>query len=260
MYRYDEFDARLVHERAEQFRGQVARRLAGELTEDEFKPLRLMNGLYLQLHSYMLRIAIPYGTLNARQLRKLAFIARKFDRGYGHFTTRQNLQLHWAQLPKVPDMLVELAEVEMHGMQTSGNCVRNITADPFAGAAADEIEDPRILSEIVRQWSTLHPEFSFLPRKFKIAVSGSGADRAAIMVHDIGIQIVREGGRDETDEIGYRVFVGGGLGRTPFIGHEVGRFVSKTDILAFLEAVMRVYNESGRRDNIHKAPVKILVH
>ncbi len=255
MYRYDEFDSRFVHERAEQFRGQVARRLSGELTEDEFKPLRLMNGLYLQLHAYMLRIAIPYGTLSARQLRKLADIARKYDRGYGHFTTRQNLQLHWAHLPNVPDMLKELASVEMHGLQTSGNCVRNVTADQFAGAAADEIEDPRILSEIVRQWSTLHPEFSFLPRKFKFAVSGSTADRAAIMIHDVGIQIVREGG-----EIGYRVFVGGGLGRTPYIGHEIGHFVAKADILAFFEAVMRVYNEGGRRDNIHKARIKILVH
>ena len=230
MYRYDEFDARLVHERAEQFRGQVGRRLAGELTEDEFKPLRLMNGLYLQLHSYMLRIAIPYGTLSARQLRKLAHVARAYDRGYGHFTTRQNLQLHWSQLPKVPDMLLELAEVEMHCMQTSGNCVRNITADHFAGAAADELEDPRILSEILRQWSTLHPEFSFLPRKFKIAVSASAADRAAIAIHDIGIQILK----NREGEIGYRVFVGGGLGRTPFIGQEVGPFVHKTDILAFL--------------------------
>ena len=256
MYRYDEFDLKFVHERAEQFRGQVARRLSGELSEDEFKPLRLMNGLYLQLHSYMLRIAIPYGTLSARQLRKLAFIARKYDRGYGHFTTRQNLQLHWAQLPQVADMLVELAEVEMHCMQTSGNCVRNVTADHFAGAGKDELEDPRILSEIARQWSTLHPEFSFLPRKFKIAVSGSPADRAAIMIHDIGIQIVK----NEAGEIGYRVFVGGGLGRTPFIAHEVGPFVEKRDILAFLEAVMRVYNESGRRDNIHKARIKILVH
>ncbi len=256
MYRYDEFDALFVRERAEQFRGQVARRLAGELTEDEFKPLRLMNGLYLQLHSYMLRIAIPYGTLSARQLRKLGYIARKYDRGYGHFTTRQNLQLHWSQLPQVPDMLVELAEVEMHCLQTSGNCVRNISADHFAGAADDEIEDPRILSEILRQWSTLHPEFSFLPRKFKIAVSGSAADRAAIMVHDIGIQIVR----NDQGETGYRVFVGGGLGRTPFIGHEVGSFVAKADILAFVEAIMRVYNESGRRDNIHKARIKILVH
>jgi sulfite reductase (NADPH) hemoprotein beta-component len=256
MYRYDEFDSLLVHQRAEQFRGQVARRLAGELTEDEFRPLRLMNGLYLQLHAYMLRIAIPYGTLSARQLRQLAHIARKYDRGYGHFTTRQNLQLHWAELPRVPDMLVELADVEMHCLQTSGNCVRNVTADHFAGAAADEIEDPRILSEIVRQWSTLHPEFSFLPRKFKFAVSGSKADRAAIMIHDVGLQIVQ----NELDEIGYRVFVGGGLGRTPFLGHQVGDFVSKTDILAFLESVMRVYNESGRRDNIHKARIKILVH
>jgi sulfite reductase (NADPH) hemoprotein beta-component len=256
MYRYDEFDAQFVRERAEQFRGQVARRLAGELTEDEFKPLRLMNGLYLQLHSYMLRIAIPYGTLSSRQLRKLAHIARTYDRGYGHFTTRQNLQLHWVQLPQVPDVLLELAEVEMHCLQTSGNCVRNITADHFAAAGSDEIEDPRILSEILRQWSTLHPEFSFLPRKFKIAVSGSQADRAAIMVHDIGIQIVR----NDQGEVGYRVYVGGGLGRTPFIGHEVGHFVAKADILAFTEAIMRVYNESGRRDNIHKARIKILVH
>jgi len=256
MYRYDEFDAQFVRERAEQFRGQVARRLAGELTEDEFKPLRLMNGLYLQLHAYMLRIAIPYGTLSSRQLRKLGYIARKYDRGYGHFTTRQNLQLHWSQLPDVPDMLLELAEVEMHCLQTSGNCVRNITADHFAAAGSDEIEDPRIISEVLRQWSTLHPEFSFLPRKFKIAVSGSAADRAAIMVHDIGIQIVR----NDEGEIGYRVYTGGGLGRTPFIGHEVGQFVAKTDILAFIEAIMRVYNESGRRDNIHKARIKILVH
>jgi sulfite reductase (NADPH) hemoprotein beta-component len=256
MYRYDEFDAQFVRERAEQFRGQVARRLSGELTEDEFKPLRLMNGLYLQLHSYMLRIAIPYGTLSSRQMRKLAHIARKYDRGYGHFTTRQNLQLHWVQLPEVPDVLLELAEVEMHCLQTSGNCVRNITADHFAAAGDDEIEDPRILSEILRQWSTLHPEFSFLPRKFKIAVSGSAADRAAIMIHDIGIQIVR----NESGEVGYRVYVGGGLGRTPFIGHEVGHFVPKADILAFTEAIMRVYNESGRRDNIHKARIKILVH
>ena len=256
MYRYDEFDSQFVRERAEQFRGQVARRLAGELTEDEFKPLRLMNGLYLQLHSYMLRIAIPYGTLSSPQLRQLGHIARKYDRGYGHFTTRQNLQLHWVQLPQVPDLLLELADVEMHCLQTSGNCVRNITADHFAAAGGDEIEDPRILSEILRQWSTLHPEFTFLPRKFKIAVSGSVADRAAIMIHDIGIQIVR----NDSGDIGYRVFVGGGLGRTPFIGHEVGNFVAKADILAFIEAVMRVYNESGRRDNIHKARIKILVH
>jgi sulfite reductase (NADPH) hemoprotein beta-component len=256
MYRYDEFDARFVRERAEQFRGQVARRLSGELTEDEFKPLRLMNGLYLQLHSYMLRIAIPYGTLSSRQLRKLADIARRHDRGYGHFTTRQNLQLHWAQLPKVPDMLLELAEVEMHCIQTSGNSVRNISADPFAGAAADEIEDPRILCEILRQWSTLHPEFSFLPRKFKICVIAAEQDRAALMIHDVAIKVVK----NDAGETGYSVYVGGGLGRTPYLAEEIGAFVEKRDILAFLEAVMRVYNEAGRRDNIHKARVKILVH
>jgi len=256
MYRYDEFDSQLVRERAEQFRGQVARRLSGELTEDEFKPLRLMNGLYLQLHSYMLRIAIPYGTLSARQLRKLGDISRHYDRGYGHFTTRQNLQLHWAQLPRVPDALLELADVEMHCMQTSGNNVRNISADPFAGAAADEIEDPRILCEILRQWSTLHPEFSFLPRKFKICVIGTEEDRAALLIHDIAIKIVRNG----AGEIGYRVYVGGGLGRTPYLAEEIGSFIEKRDILSFLEAIMRVYNEAGRRDNIWKARVKILVH
>jgi len=256
MYRYDEFDAIFVRERAEQFRRQVARRLSGALTEDEFKPLRLMNGLYLQLHSYMLRIAIPYGTLSARQLRGLAALARKYDKSYGHFTTRQNLQLHWVKLPEIPDLLRDLADLEMHCLQTSGNCIRNVTADHFAGAAGDEIEDPRILSEIVRQWSTLHPEFSFLPRKFKIAVSGSPADRAAIMIHDAGIGIVR----NAKGETGYRVFVGGGLGRIPILGQEIAPFVEKTAILAFLEAVMRVYNEAGRRDNIHKARIKILVH
>jgi sulfite reductase (NADPH) hemoprotein beta-component len=256
MYRYDEFDARLVRERAEQFRGQVARRLSGELTEDEFKPLRLMNGLYLQLHAYMLRIAIPYGTLSARQLRQLGHTARRYDRGYGHFTTRQNLQLHWSQLPQVPDMLLELAEVEMHCMQTSGNNVRNISSDPFAGAAADEIEDPRILCEVVRQWSTLHPEFSFLPRKFKICVIASEEDRAALLIHDTAIKVVK----NEADEIGYRVYIGGGLGRTPYLAEEVGSFVERQDILAFLEAIFRVYNEAGLRDNIWKARVKILVH
>jgi sulfite reductase (NADPH) hemoprotein beta-component len=256
MYRYDEFDAQFVRERAEQFRGQVARRIAGELTEDEFKPLRLMNGLYLQLHAYMLRIAIPYGTLNARQLRKLAHLSRTYDRGYGHFTTRQNLQLHWAKLTQVPDMLLELAEVEMHCIQTSGNSVRNISADPFAGAAAGELEDPRILSEVLRQWSTLHPEFSFLPRKFKFCVIGSDEDRAALLIHDIAIKIIR----NEAGEIGYRVYVGGGLGRTPYLAQEIGSFISKPDILAFCEAILRVYNEAGRRDNIHKARVKILVH
>jgi len=256
MYRYDEFDTKFVHERAEQFRKQVARRLSGELSEDEFKPLRLMNGLYLQLHSYMLRIAIPYGTLSARQLRALAYAARKYDKAYGHFTTRQNLQLHWVKLPEVPDLLLDLANVEMHGMQTSGNCIRNVTSDQFAGAAADEIEDPRVLCEIVRQWSTLHPEFSFLPRKFKIAVTASPHDRAAIKTHDIGIALVK----DETGRTGCRVYVGGGLGRAPFIAQEVGHFVEKEDILSFLEAILRVYNEAGRRDNIHKARIKILVH
>lgn len=256
MYRYDEFDARLVRERAEQFRTQVARRLSGELTEDEFKPLRLQNGLYLQLHSYMLRIAIPYGTLSAKQLRKLGAIAHRYDRGYGHFTTRTNLQLHWVKLVDVPDILHELADVEMHCMQTSGNNVRNVTADPFAGAAADEIEDPRILSEVIRQWSTLHPEFSFLPRKFKICVIASEQDRAALLSHDIAIQAIR----NETGETGYRVFVGGGLGRTPYLALEAGGFVPKRHILAFLEAILRVYNEAGRRDNLWKARVKILVH
>ena len=256
MYRYDEFDSTFVRERAEQFRGQVARRISGELTEDEFKPIRLMNGLYLQLHAYMLRIAIPYGTLSARQLRKLGEIARKYDHSYGHFTTRQNLQLHWSQLPQVPDMLLELAEVEMHCIQTSGNSIRNISADPFAGAAAGEIEDPRILSEILRQWSTLHPEFSFLPRKFKFCVIASDEDRAALLIHDIAIKVVR----NDAGEIGYRVYVGGGLGRTPYLALEIGAFVPRPDILAFCEAILRVYNEAGRRDNIHKARVKILVH
>jgi sulfite reductase (NADPH) hemoprotein beta-component len=256
MYRYDEFDARFVAQRVEQFRYQVARRLSGELTEDEFKPLRLMNGLYLQLHAYMLRIAVPYGTLSARQLRKLAHIARKYDKGYGHFTTRQNIQFNWPKLVDVPDILAELASVEMHALQTSGNCIRNVTADHFAGAAADEIEDPRPLAEIVRQWSTLHPEFAYLPRKFKIAVGGAPHDRAALKFHDVAIEIVR----NAAGETGYRVYAGGGMGRTPYVGHVVGDFVAKTDILAFLEAVMRVYNQSGRRDNMHKARIKILVN
>lgn len=256
MYRYDDFDARLVRERAEQFRSQVLRRLAGELSEDEFKPLRLQNGLYLQLHSYMLRIAVPYGTLSAIQMRKLGSISRRFSKGYGHFTTRTNLQLHWTRLIDVPDILRELAEVEMHCMQTSGNNVRNVTADPFAGAAADEIEDPRILCEIIRQWSTLHPEFSFLPRKFKICVIASPHDRAALLSHDIAIQAVR----NSDGETGYRVSVGGGLGRTPYLALEVGSFVPKRHILAFIEAILRVYNEAGRRDNLWKARVKILVH
>jgi len=256
MYRYDEFDQKMVDERVRQFRGQVARRLKGEVTEDEFKPLRLMNGLYLQLHSYMLRIAVPYGTLSSRQMRKLAEIGRKYDRGYGHFTTRQNLQFNWPKLKDVPDLLDDLASVEMHCIQTSGNCIRNVTSDQYAGAVADEVEDPRIVSEIIRQWSTFHPEFSFLPRKFKIAVSATEHDRAAIKVHDIGIQVVR----NEAGEIGYQVWVGGGLGRTPMIGKMIADFVPAEDLLAYLEAVMRVYNQFGRRDNLYKARIKILVH
>ncbi len=256
MYRYDEFDAQFVTERVSQFRYQVERRLAGELTEDEFKPLRLMNGLYLQLHAYMLRVAVPYGTLSAKQLRMLAHIARKYDKGYGHFTTRQNIQYNWIKLVDVPDLLADLATVEMHALQTSGNCIRNVTADHFAGAAADEIEDPRPIAEIIRQWSSLHPEFTYLPRKFKIAVSGSQHDRAALKFHDVAIEIVK----NADGETGYRVLAGGGMGRTPYIGHVVGDFVAKEDILAFLEAVMRVYNQSGRRDNIYKARIKILVN
>src|SRR5499426_2189868 len=256
MYRYDEFDAQLVHERVAQFRGQVARRIAGELTEDEFKPLRLMNGLYLQLHAYMLRIAIPYGTLSARQLRKLAHIARRYDRGYGHFTTRQNIQFNWIKLEETPDILAELAEVEMHGIQTSGNCIRNVTADHFAGVAADEIEDPRIWCEIVRQWSTFHPEFSFLPRKFKIAITGSPNDRAAVRVHDIGLRLWC----NEEGNVGFEVIVGGGLGRTPMIGKTLREFLPRDELLAYLEATLRVYNRYGRRDNLYKARIKILVH
>jgi sulfite reductase (NADPH) hemoprotein beta-component len=256
MYRYDEFDARFVAERVEQFRGQVERRLKGELTEDQFKPLRLMNGLYLQLHAYMLRVAVPYGTMSAKQLRMQAHIARKYDKGYGHFTTRQNIQFNWPRLVDVPDILADLATVEMHAIQTSGNCIRNVTADHFAGAAADEIEDPRPIAEIIRQWSSLHPEFSYLPRKFKIAVSGSPHDRAALKFHDMAVEIVK----NNAGEVGYKVLVGGGMGRTPYIGYVVGEFVAKSDILAFLEAVMRVYNEQGRRDNIYKARIKILAN
>ena len=255
-YRYDEYDRRLVAERVEQFRDQVRRRLAGELTEEQFKPLRLTNGLYLQLHAYMLRIAIPYGTLSSRQLRKLAEISRKYDRGYGHFTTRQNLQLHWIKLEEAPDAIAALAEVDMHSIQTSGNCVRNTTADHFAGAAADEIEDPRVWCEIVRQWSTLHPEFSFLPRKFKIAITGSPNDRAAVRVHDIGLRLWQ----NDEGEVGFEVIVGGGLGRTPMIGKTLREFLPKDELLAYLEATLRVYNRYGRRDNLFKARIKILVH
>ncbi|MEM9049322.1 MAG: nitrite/sulfite reductase [Pseudomonadota bacterium] len=256
MYRYDEFDAQIVRERVAEFRAQVARRLDGSLTEDEFKPLRLMNGLYLQLHAYMLRVAIPYGTLSSRQMRQLATIAERWDRGYGHFTTRQNIQFNWPVLRDVPDMLAALAEVEMHAIQTSGNCIRNTTSDPFAGAATDEIEDPRITCELIRQWSTLHPEFTFLGRKFKIAVTAASRDRAAIRVHDIGIEIVR----NDAGETGYRILVGGGQGRTPMIAKELRGFLPRADLLPYLEAAMRVYNLMGRRDNKYKARIKILVH
>ena len=256
MYRYDEFDHKIVTDRVNQFRGQVNRRVSGELSEDAFKPLRLMNGVYLQLHAYMLRVAIPYGTLSSKQMRMLAHIARKYDRGYGHFTTRQNIQYNWPSLDRIPDLLEELANVEMHAIQTSGNCIRNVTADQYAGAIADEIEDPRIISEIIRQWSTFHPEFSYLPRKFKIAVTGHKNDRAAIKLHDIGIVIVK----NDKGEIGYEVHVGGGQGRSPFIAKKMTDFVPAEKLLAYLEAVMRVYNMLGRRDNSYKARIKILVH
>ncbi len=256
MYRYDEFDHTLVSERVAQFRDQVRRRLSGALSEDEFKPLRLMNGLYLQLHAYMLRVAVPYGVLSARQMRKLAHIARRYDKGYGHFTTRQNIQYNWPRLEEVPDILEELAEVEMHAIQTSGNTIRNTTADPFAGVAADEIADPRIYAELIRQWSTLHPEFSFLPRKFKIAITGAPHDRAAIKVHDIGIAMRR--GPD--GEPGFEIWVGGGQGRTPVIAKRIREFLPEPDLLSYVEAILRVYNQFGRRDNIYKARIKILVN
>ena len=256
MYRYDEFDHMFVLERVAQFREQTARRLSGDLTEDEFRPLRLMNGLYLQLHAYMLRVAVPYGTLSARQMRALADIARRYDKGYGHFTTRQNIQYNWPKLEEVPDLLADLAEVEMHAIQTSGNCIRNVTADQYGGVAADEIEDPRIYSEIIRQWSTLHPEFSFLPRKFKIAVTGAPHDRAAVRVHDIGIQMRL----NEAGEPGFEILVGGGQGRTPMIAKTIREFLPKRHLLSYLEAILRVYNQLGRRDNLFKARIKILVH
>jgi len=255
MYSYTEFDDAFIAERNAQFRAQVERRIDGSLTEDEFKPLRLMNGLYLQLHAYMLRVAIPYGTLSSRQMHKLADIAAKWDKGYGHFTTRQNIQYNWPQLRDVPDMLDALAEVNMHAIQTSGNTIRNVTADHFAGAAADEIADPRPVAELIRQWSTDHPEFQFLPRKFKVAVSGAPHDRAVIKAHDIGLQIVEKDG-----EIGYQVIVGGGLGRTPMIGKVLYDFVSSEDLLPTLEAIVSVYNLLGRRDNKYKARIKITVH
>ncbi len=256
MYRYDEFDAAFVKERTAQFSDQVARRLTGELNEDQFRPLRLMNGLYLQLHAYMLRIAVPYGTMSSKQMRMLGKIARDYDRGYGHFTTRQNLQFNWPKLRDIPKILADLASVEMHAIQTSGNCIRNITTDQFAGAAADEIIDPRPVAEILRQWSSLHPEFTFLPRKFKIAMTGSPNDRAAIRFHDIGLQATTSA----TGEIGWQVWVGGGLGRTPMIGKQISPFVPHEHLLAYLESILRVYNRYGRRDNKYKARIKILVH
>jgi sulfite reductase (NADPH) hemoprotein beta-component len=256
MYVYDEFDRTFIAERAAQFRDQVARRLSGELTEDEFKPLRLMNGVYLQLHAYMLRIAIPYGTLSSKQLRKLAHVARVYDRGYGHFTTRQNLQLNWIKLADMPQVLEDLSEAGIHTIQTSGNCVRNVTTDQWGGVAPDEIEDPRFWAEIVRQWSTLHPEFSYLPRKFKIAITGAPHDRAAIKIHDIGLRMIK----NASGETGFEVSVGGGLGRTPFIAKVIRPYLPKQDLLSYLEAILRTYNAYGRRDNLWKARIKILVH
>ena len=256
MYRYDEFDHAFVKGRVEQFRDQVERRLSGELAEDAFKPLRLMNGVYLQLHAYMLRVAIPYGTLNSKQMRMLAHIARKYDRGYGHFTTRQNIQYNWPRLADTPAILEELASVEMHALQTSGNCIRNVTADHFAGAAADEVADPRPYAEILRQWSSVHPEFSFLPRKFKIAVTGAERDRAAIQVHDIGLHLKK----NDKGDIGFAVYVGGGQGRTPMIAKKIRDFLPEEDLLSYTTAIMRVYNLHGRRDNKYKARIKILVH
>jgi sulfite reductase (NADPH) hemoprotein beta-component len=256
MYRYDAIDKEFVADRAAEFREQVRRRMAGEITEDQFKPIRLMNGLYLQLHAYMLRIAIPYGALTSRKLRKLAYIAATYDKGYGHFTTRTNLQLHWIKLKDAPDILEHLADVEMHSMQTSGNCIRNVTADPYAGAAADELDDPRVWAEAIRQWSTLHPEFSFLPRKFKIAVTAAAKDRTAVRVYDIGLHLRRGRG----GELGFEVMVGGGLGRTPYLSHTIREFLPTRHLLSYLEAILRVYNRHGRRDNIWKARIKILVN
>ena len=255
MYRYDQYDHQIQAERVAQFRDQVRRRLSGELSEDEFRILRLQNGLYMQIHAYMLRIAVPYGLVSAAQMRMFAHIARKYDRGYGHFTTRQNIQFNWLKLQDAPDALADLASVEMHANQTSGNCIRNITSDEFAGVARDEIADPRPYAEILRQWSTFHPEFAYLPRKFKFAITGAVNDRAAIAVHDIGLQVVK----NALGEVGFRVLVGGGLGRTPVIGVEICDFVPWQHIITYVESIVRVYNEYGRRDNIYKARIKILV-
>ncbi len=256
MYKYDNYDQTIVNERVEQFRDQIRRFLAGELSNDEFLPLRVMNGLYIQTHGPMLRVAIPYGLLSSKQLRMLAHIARKYDKGFGHFSTRQNIQFHWVSLEEVPDILADLASVEMHAIQTSGNDIRNTTSDQFAGIAEDELEDPRPYCEIIRQWSTLHPEFSYLPRKFKIAISGASHDRAAVMVHDVGLYLVK----NDVGEIGFNVTVGGGLGRTPFIGSIIKPFLEKQDLLSYLEAILRVYNCNGRRDNMLKARIKFLVN
>ena len=255
MYKYDVYDQQIVNERVAQYRDQVRRRLSDELTEDEFRPLRLQNGLYMQIHAYMLRIAVPYGMLSSRQMRMFAHIARKYDRGYGHFTTRQNIQFNWIKLEETPDLLADLASVEMHGIQTSGNCIRNITSDEYAGVAPDEIVDPRPYAEILRQWSTFHPEFAYLPRKFKIAINGAAEDRAAIAVHDIGLSVVK----NEQGEIGFRVLVGGGTARTPIIASEIRDFLPWQHMLTYIESIMRVYNQYGRRDNMYKSRIKILV-
>ncbi len=256
MYVYTDFDRDFLTRRIRQFRAQVARRIDGTLSEDEFRPLRLMNGLYLQLHAYMLRVAIPYGTLDSRQMMRLADIAERWDNGYAHFTTRQNVQFNWPKLRDVPDILTALAGVDMHAVQTSGNCIRNVSADHFAGAAADEVDDPRPTAELIRQWSTDHPEFAFLPRKFKFAVIGSEQDRAAMRVHDVGLRLVRGAGGAR----GYEVWIGGGLGRTPMVSHRLRAFLPRRDLLPYLESVLQVYNQTGRRDNAYKARIKITVH
>ena len=256
MYQYDQYDQQIVNERVASFRDQTRRFLSGELSEDEYRPLRLMNGLYIQRHAPMLRVSIPYGLLSATQLRMLAHIAEKYDKDYGHFSTRQNIQFNWPRLETVPDILADLATVQMHAIQTSGNCIRNITSDHFAGIAEDELEDPRPYCEIIRQWSTFHPEFSFLPRKFKIAVSGAENDRAAVQIHDIGVYLVR----NAEGELGCKILVGGGLGRTPFIGLCIREYLERRHLLSYLEAILRVYNQLGRRDNMHKARIKILVN
>ena len=255
MYQYDKYDQAMVDARVADFRDQTRRRLTGEMTEEQFRPLRLMNGLYLQLHAYMLRVAVPYGTLSSRQMKMLGHIARKYDKDYGHFTTRQNIQYNWIKLEDAPDILADLASVEMHAIQTSGNCIRNISADQYAGVAADEVADPRPWAELLRQWSSFHPEFTYLPRKFKIAVIASTEDRAAMRLHDIGIELVKRDGK-----IGARVFAGGGMGRTPMIAPEISEFVSEDEIISYVEACLRVYNRYGRRDNKYKARIKILVH